>query len=143
MKKTCITLTGTNHYFGTGMLQAGAKLRLVKEPDNRYDHEAIRVEIEGLGTVGYVANSVCTVQGETVSAGRLYDRIGDTARAKVLFVWPGFAICKVSKKSLLGGQAGIPRDEAAGGRIPPQTVPDGGADEAAPAKKPLDVPGWH
>ena len=33
----------------------------------------------GLGLVGYVANSTYTVKGECMSAGRLYDKIGDRA----------------------------------------------------------------
>ena len=45
-------------------------MKLVKEPDNEYDKEAIRVELDGLGLVGYVANSPGTVQGESMSAGR-------------------------------------------------------------------------
>ena len=40
-----------------------------------FDAEAIKVELEGLGTVGYVANSPYTVLGESYSAGRLYDEI--------------------------------------------------------------------
>ena len=64
------------------------KVKLVKEPDNEYDTEAIKVEMEGLGLIGYVANSPRTVQGESYSAGRLYDKIGDTAEGKVMYVLP-------------------------------------------------------
>ena len=53
-----------------------------------YDNEAIKVEMEGLGLIGYVANSPNTVQGESYSAGRLYDKIGDTAEGKVMYVLP-------------------------------------------------------
>ena len=101
MAKTWITLTGTNHCFGTEILKEGTKLLLVKEPENEYDREAIRVEIPALGKIGYVANSTYTVKGNSLSAGRLYDRIGNKAKAKVVFVLPDCAICKVSKKSLL------------------------------------------
>ena len=55
----------------------------------------IRVEMEGLGKIGYVANSPRTVQGESFSAGRLYDRIGDTAEATVKYVLPGGVLCRV------------------------------------------------
>ncbi len=37
-------------------------------------------------TIGFVANSVKTVYGGTVSAGRLYDMIDDYAFAKTLFI---------------------------------------------------------
>ena len=46
-------------------------MRLLKEPDNEYDKEALRVELKGLGKIGYVANSIYTVIGECSSAGRM------------------------------------------------------------------------
>lgn len=95
MKDTLITITGLNYRFGSEFLKKGMKVKLVKEPDNVHDKEAIRVDFEGLGTIAYVANSTKTVQGECLSAGRLYDRIG-----KVVMKFEGCAICKVSKDSL-------------------------------------------
>ena len=83
MAKIFITLTGTKHYFGNDFLEKGMKIRLEKEPDNEYDKEAIKVTYEGLGKIGYVANSSYTVIGESMSAGRLYDKIGDTAYVPV------------------------------------------------------------
>ena len=71
------------------------EVRLVKEPDNEYDKEAIKVEMDGLGVVGYVANSPYTVKGESMSAGRLYDRIGDTARGFVKYVLPKGILCEL------------------------------------------------
>ena len=69
------TITGMNHYYGMDFLKKKMKVRLVKEPDNEYDKEAIRVELKGLGKIGYVANSTYTVLGDSMSAGRLYDKI--------------------------------------------------------------------
>ena len=51
-------------------MKKGMKVKLVKEPDNEYDQEAIQVKIKGLGKVGYVANSSYTVKGKSMSAGR-------------------------------------------------------------------------
>ena len=102
MEKIYITITGMNHYQGTDFLKKGMKVRLIKEPDNQYDKEAIRAELEGLGKIGYVANSVGTVLGDSISAGRLYDKIGDTAEAKVRFVLARGVICSVKRKSLTG-----------------------------------------
>ena len=76
------------------------RIELEKEPDNKYDREAIMVKVKGLGKIGYVANSPYTVLGESLSAGRLYDKIGNKAKARILFVTPKGAICKVCKKSL-------------------------------------------
>ena len=101
MAKVFITLTGTKHYFGNDFLKKGTKIRLEKEPDNEYDKEAIKVTYEGLGKIGYVANSSYTVIGESMSAGRLYDKIGDVAYAKVILVTPAGTICKICKKSLV------------------------------------------
>ena len=76
------------------------KIRLEKEPDNEYDKEAIKVTCEGLGKIGYVANSSYTVMGESMSAGRVYDKIGDMAYAKVVLVTARGTLCKICKKSL-------------------------------------------
>lgn len=99
--KVFFTLAGTKHYFGDKFLEPGMKLNLKKEPDNEYDKEAIYVSMEGLGKIGYVANSPFTVVGESMSAGRMYDKIGDTAMAEVVFVTEKGVLCRVHKKSLL------------------------------------------
>ena len=104
MSKVYFTLTGTKHYYGNEFLKPGMKIQLEKEPDNAYDKEAILVKLEGLGKLGYVANSPYTVLGDSASAGRLYDRIGKKAYGKVILVTPQGALCKVSKNSLLGYQ---------------------------------------
>ena len=99
--KVYFTLTGTKHYFGDEFLEKGMTLELEKEPDNEHDKEAIIVNVEGLGKVGYVANSPYTVIGESMSAGRVYDKIGDTAVGEVMFVTTQGVLCKVCEESLL------------------------------------------
>ena len=88
--KYYVTLTGLNYRFGTAPFQVGQKVKLVKEPENAYDCEAIRAELPGLGKVGYVANSTRTVAGNCCSAGR-----GDTAIAKVKYILADAVVCKV------------------------------------------------
>lgn len=100
MGKTYITLTGTHHYFGSSFLEPGMKVILKKEPDNEYDKEAILIKAKGIGKIGYVANSPYTVLGDCISAGRLYDKMGTKASAKVVLVTPKGVICKVCKKDL-------------------------------------------
>lgn len=97
MKKIYFTVAGTNHYFGQEFFEPKMQVKLIKEPDNEFDKEAIRVEVDGLGTVGYVANSPYTVQGESMSAGRLYDRMEDTAKGIVKFVLPQGILCELIK----------------------------------------------
>ena len=95
MKKIYFTLTGTRHHYGQEFFEPGMEVKVLKEPDNEVDKEAIKVELEGLGHVGYVANSPYTVQGESMSAGRLYDRIGDTAVGVVKYVLPQGVLCEL------------------------------------------------
>ena len=111
MAKVFITLTGTKYYYGNDFLEKGMKLRLEKEPDNDYDMEAIKVTCAGLGKIGYVANSSHTVIGESISAGRLYDKIGDIAWAKVVLVTPAGTICKVCKKNFKNEKKEMETDE--------------------------------
>lgn len=98
-----ITITGTCHYHGQEFIETGMTIHLIKEPDNEHDREAIRAEMDGLGRVGYVANSPHTVLGESYSAGRLYDKIPDTAEANVLYVLPRGVLCTVSEYNNLQG----------------------------------------
>ena len=93
--KIWFTLTGTSHYLGDEFLEKGMKVRLEKEPDNKVDKEAIKVMMKGLGQIGYVANSPYTVVGESWSAGRLYDRIGDTAKGRVFLVTEKGVLCRL------------------------------------------------
>lgn len=97
MKKKFITITGTRHYYGNEYFKKGMKVRLIKEKDNGFDKEAIKVEVNGLGTVGYVANSPYTVLGESYSAGRIYDHIGKDAEAKVKYILPQGVVCTLKK----------------------------------------------
>lgn len=89
------TIAGTHFRYGSEFMEKDMEVKLIKEPDNEYDKEAIKVEMEGLGQIGYVANSTRTVLGESYSAGRLYDKIGDEAVGKVMYVLEGGVLCKI------------------------------------------------
>ena len=101
MDKMFFTITGINYRYGTKFFEPGQTVTLKKEPDNEYDREAIKVEMEGLGQVGWVANSVNTVLGESFSAGRLYDKIGETAAGEVLYVLPQGVVCTLKEEILV------------------------------------------
>lgn len=105
-----LPLTGTKYHLGNEFLKPGMKLTLEKEPDNKYDKEAILVKLKGL-EIGYVANSTHTVLGDCMSAGRIYDRIGKKAKAKVVLVTERGTICKLSKKSMLETKMLLDDDE--------------------------------
>ncbi len=85
MENIFITITGINHYFGKKPFEIGRTVKLIKEPNNTYDSEAIGVYLPFIDKIGNVANSVNTVYGGTQSAGRLWDKIDDTALAQVMF----------------------------------------------------------
>ena len=95
MSKVYITITGTKYFFGQEFLEPKMEVTLRKEHDNEYDSEAIAVELEGMGRIGHVANSPRTVVGESMSAGRLYDRIGEIAKAEVMYVLSQGVLCRV------------------------------------------------
>ena len=87
-------------FWNMDFMEKDMKVFLEKEPDNDHDREAIKVTMEGLGLVGYVANSAFTVLGESYSAGRLYDKIGDTASGKILYVLDKGVLCELDEESV-------------------------------------------
>ncbi len=86
MESYFITITGIKNYYGFKPFEIGKLFKISKEFENTYDSEAIVAELPFIDTIGYVANSVHTVYDGTVSAGRLYDKIGDYAYAHTLFI---------------------------------------------------------
>ncbi len=99
MEKTYfVTITGLNHYYGKKPFEIGRIIKLIKEPDNEYDSEAIVAFLPFIDKIGYVANSTNTVYDGTISAGRLYDKIDDYAYGKVMFVTHSSAIVLVLDK---------------------------------------------
>ena len=95
MKKYYFTIAGTKYYHGSEFLKKNTRVKLVKEPGNAHDREAIRVEMKGLGLIGYVANSPYTVIGESCSAGRIYGKFGKKAKGTVLYVLPKGVLCYI------------------------------------------------
>lgn len=95
--KLFITITGTGFYYGEKPFEIGTIVRLKKEIDNDYDGEAIMVELPYIGKVGYVANSHKTVIKGTMSAGRLYDKIGETAFAQIKFVMGTYIVAEITE----------------------------------------------
>ena len=104
MTKVYFTRTGTKHYLGMAFFKPDMGVTLQKEPDNPFDREAIQVTLPGLGVVGHVANSPYTVLGESMSAGRLYDKIGDTATGIVRYVLQDGVACELVKEGACYGQ---------------------------------------
>ena len=70
--KIYFTITGTGFFEGDEFFEKDMEVLLEKEPDNKYDHESY-------------------------SAGRIYDKIGDTAVGKVLYKMPRGILCELVK----------------------------------------------
>lgn len=90
-----ITIQAFNKLHGSKPLVLNGIVKLVKEPNNKYDTEAIACEMRYFGKIGYVSNSTSTVARGTMSAGRLYDKISDEYFAKIRFIIGSDAICEV------------------------------------------------
>ena len=93
-----VTITGLNHYYGAKPFKIGRIFKLVKEPDNDYDEEAICACLPFIDRIGYVANSTNTVYQGTISAGRIYDKIEDYAYARTMFITHSSVIALVLDK---------------------------------------------
>lgn len=90
-----ITIIAFQKFHGSKPLKLDGTVKLVKEPDNKYDTEAIACEMRYFGKIGYVANSTNTVVKGCMSGGRLYDKINDEYFAKIKFITDSLAIAKV------------------------------------------------
>ncbi|WP_323735953.1 HIRAN domain-containing protein [Methanosphaera sp. ISO3-F5] len=100
-KELYFTINAVNMFHGIKPYKIGSIIKLVKEPENDYDMEAIRIELRYAGKSGYVANSVKTVAKGTYSAGRLYDKILDEDYGKVIFIIQDTIIAKILTKEEL------------------------------------------
>ncbi|MDR3291235.1 MAG: HIRAN domain-containing protein [Methanobrevibacter sp.] len=94
MEKNYVTITGVGYYENLSSFELGEIIRLKKEPNNSYDHEAIKAEIPFTGKIGYVANSSTTVAKGTMSAGRIYDKIEEITYVKIIFITIKELICE-------------------------------------------------
>lgn len=90
-----VTITGFPHYYGKQPFAIGNLILCQKEPDNPHDQEAIRCVLPHIGTVGYVANSVHTQAGGTLSAGRIYEAVPGQFLVRVCFTTGSKIICRV------------------------------------------------
>lgn len=83
-KDELFTITGMHLYENDVTLTPGKPLRLVKEPDNEFDRDAIAVYAED-EKIGYIANNDNTKFELTSAASKLQDRIETIAQGSYLF----------------------------------------------------------
>ena len=89
-KEELFTITGRNFYKNEIPLTPGIPLKLVKEPDNEFDNDAIAVYAQDK-KIGYVANKDYTKYELSSSASELQDKIQDTAKGCYLFYLDRYA----------------------------------------------------
>lgn len=95
VKEKYVTITGMNHYYGLQPFKVGKKLKCIKEPDNPYDSEAIKVVIKDVGKVGYIANAPFTKATGTLGAGGIGGYVKKKFKVEVMFITSSKVICKV------------------------------------------------
>lgn len=134
MENIFITVTGINHYYGKKPFEIGRTIKLIKEPDNPYDSEAIGVYLPFIDKIGNVANSTNTVYGGTQSAGRMWDKIGDSAFAQVMFTTHSSVIALVLPPE--------PDSDSENPTEPTQKEPNAKTDTLTPPKEPLSKIGF-
>ena len=89
-KDELFTIAGRHFYKNNINLTPGLPLKLVKEPDNEHDKDAIAVYAKD-EKIGYVANNDYTKYKLTSSASELQDKIEDTAKGSYLFYLDRYA----------------------------------------------------
>lgn len=95
MKEKYVTITGMNHYYGLTPFSVGKKIKCMKDKNNPYDSDAIKVVMKDIGTVGYIANSPYTTATGTMSAGRIYEKVKKKFVIEVMFITSSKVICRV------------------------------------------------
>ena len=83
-KSELFTITGRQFFKNNINLTSGMLLKLVKEPDNEHDKDAIAIYAQD-EKIGYVANKDYTKYELTSSASELQDKIQNTAKGSYLF----------------------------------------------------------
>lgn len=89
-RSVLFTITGTHLFKNGAKLTPGKPLRLVMEPENEFDGDAIAV-YAGDEKVGYVANSPATKYAMTSSASELKGRLHDAACGEYLLYLSRYA----------------------------------------------------
>ena len=89
-KDELFTITGRRFYKNNVALTPGTHLKLVREPENEFDSDAIAVYAQN-EKIGYVANNDYTKYELTSKASKLKGKMKDTARGEYLLYLDRYA----------------------------------------------------
>ena len=81
-----VTIVGTEYYFGIQVFKVGQILHCIKDPENNYDMEAIKVVSDVDVQYGHIANSIHTVAKGCKSGGRIYDTFEKRLKIQVQYI---------------------------------------------------------
>lgn len=95
--ETRFTIVGIHAYGNRRFLQNGTAIKIYKEPENEYDPYAVRVEIDGVGCIGHIANSARTIRLGCTSSKEICDMIGTCASAIIVEAYPQYAIAVLNE----------------------------------------------
>ena len=90
-----VNITGS--YYHNYNPTEGEIVKLVKEPENEHDGDAIAVYLDN-DKIGYVANSEYTLFDKVKSATKIKNEIPETCEAEIQFVYlDEYIIAKITK----------------------------------------------
>lgn len=90
-----LTIVGIQCYEGRFPFSAGRQLIGMKEPENKFDRNAIKILDMGNTTVGYIANKPNTVLPGAITANEVYNHLGDFCVVQVVRSTERNVTCKV------------------------------------------------
>ncbi|MGQ8872514.1 DNA-binding protein [Paenibacillus sp. TSA_86.1] len=93
--KIFAAMMGLENDHGAQALHVGDTLYLVKDPDNRLDHQAIKVVIPPIGEVGYIVNQTGKVPHGCWTGAGFYDAFYQQTCAKVRFMMKDMVIIEL------------------------------------------------
>lgn len=93
--KIFAAMMGMDNYQGAQALHVGDTIYLVKDPDNRLDHQAIKVVIPPIGEVGYIINHAAEVPHGCWTGSGFYDAFYQQTCAKVRFMMKEMVIIEL------------------------------------------------
>ncbi|MBE7011548.1 MAG: hypothetical protein E7415_02620 [Ruminococcaceae bacterium] len=89
-----VTISETGKYYGNSLFEPGEIVKISKDKANDRQR-GIRVTLPLMGIVGYLASEDRDLVRGTLSANKIYDKIGKYAYAQVMFVSEFNVIAKI------------------------------------------------
>ncbi|PZT55772.1 HIRAN domain-containing protein [Paenibacillus silvae] len=93
--KIFAAVSGMDNYHGAQAFHVGDTLYLVKDPDNRLDHQAIKVVVPPIGEVGYIINHPGKVPHGCWTGAGFYEAFYQQTCAKVRFMMKDMLIIEL------------------------------------------------